>query len=155
MVKLSRSEIDKRQHIKRPWINSYKCAKQRCENPNNPRYKDYGGRRIQFLLSKEEIEELWFRNKAWLLKQPSLDREDNDGHYELSNCRFIEFDINRVKDRYKPILQYDLNNNFIREWRSITEASKKLNLDKSNMTKVLNNKINTLGGFKWRYKYAN
>lgn len=140
--------------LKRPWINSYKCAKQRCENPNNPRYKDYGKRGILFLISKEEIEELWFRDKAWLLKQPSIDRKENNGNYEFSNCRFIEMEINRIKDKYKPILQFDLQGNFIRKWRSITEASKKLNLDKSNMTKVLNNKINTLGGFKWNYEYG-
>ena len=34
--------------------------------------------------------------------------------------------LNRAKSLYKPILQYDLEGNFIKEWESITQASKEL-----------------------------
>jgi len=82
-----------------PWYRVYDNARQRCTNPKTRSYKNYGGRGIKFFMTRKEIKKLWFRDKAYLLKVPSIDREDNDGNYEYSNCQFIELDINRVKDR--------------------------------------------------------
>lgn len=79
---------------KNPWLKHLYKAKQRCVNPNATRYPCYGGRGIKFLLNKEEIKTLWFRDKAYLLIKPSIDRKNNDGHYEFSNCRFIEYSKN-------------------------------------------------------------
>ena len=47
-----------------PWWNSFYNAKQRCNNSNNPRYKDYGKKGIKFKLTYEHIDSLWFRDKA-------------------------------------------------------------------------------------------
>jgi hypothetical protein len=52
----------------------------------------------------------------------------------------------------KPILQFTLDNIFIREWDSATTASRELNINQSNITKVCKGKIKTCGGFIWRYK---
>lgn len=79
---------------KNPWYSSLWGAKQRCSNKNNPKYKNYGARGIKFLISREEVKFLWKRDKAADLVRPSLDRINNDGNYELSNCRFIEKSIN-------------------------------------------------------------
>ena len=76
--------------LKSPWHWSYKCAKERCENPNNAGYKYYGGRGIKFLLTKEDVGRLWVRDNASVMKDPTIDRIDNSGNYELNNCRFIE-----------------------------------------------------------------
>jgi hypothetical protein len=46
--------------------------------------------RIEFHMTKDDFKTLWFRDKGWLLKEPSIDRIDSKGHYILSNCRFIE-----------------------------------------------------------------
>lgn len=75
---------------KEPWLNSWRNAKYRCTNSKHKCYTNYGGRGIKFLLTKEEIKKLWFRDKAWLLNWPSIDRKDSDGNYKYSNCRFIE-----------------------------------------------------------------
>ncbi len=87
-----------------PWLNSYKNAQQRCINSNRKDYKTYGARDIKFLLTHQECEQLWFRDKAWLLKKPSIDRKDNNGNYELSNCCFIEFNLN-VKKAMKQVIR--------------------------------------------------
>ncbi len=142
--------------IKNPWTKHLIYARQRCNNPNNTGYKDYGLRGIECLLTTEEIKFLWFRDKAWLLNKPSIDRENNNGHYTLENCQFIEM-IDNVKkqDRSKfnkAILQYDLKGKLIKEWHSMTEASKGLNTSASNISGVLRNKQKTAKGFIWSYK---
>lgn len=94
-VSVSHSRYKKhREHIadftKRfPWIVRLWTIKTRCNY--HPRY---AGKGIKCLLTKSEIEFLWFRDKAFELSRPSIDRIDNAGHYELSNCRFIELSEN-------------------------------------------------------------
>jgi hypothetical protein len=73
-----------------PWYDSWQAAKQRCNNPNCPRFKDYGGRGIKFRLSKMDIQFLWTRDRAESMKDPTIDRRDNDGDYSLDNCRILE-----------------------------------------------------------------
>jgi hypothetical protein len=73
-----------------PWSKYVESAKSRCNNPNKNSYPRYGGRGIKFLMTMDEMKLLWFRDKAFLLKSPSIDRIDNDGNYVLDNCRFIE-----------------------------------------------------------------
>lgn len=62
----------------------------RTSNPKFEQYKDYGGRGIKCLITKEELKFLWFRDKAFMLKKPSINRIDNDGHYTVDNCNYIE-----------------------------------------------------------------
>jgi transposase len=83
-----------------PWLSHYKAAKQRCTNPKCESYRFYGERGIKFLMSVADFKFLWFRDKAWLLKKPSIDRIDQDGNYELSNCQFIELVANKKKQRF-------------------------------------------------------
>src|SRR3990167_3114800 len=80
-----------------PWIHLLTDIKTRCNNPNNERFKNYGGRGIKCLITSTEIKSLWFRDKAYELKKPSIDRINNDGHYEVSNCQFIEQRENTLK----------------------------------------------------------
>ncbi len=85
----------KEYYKKNPWMNNYKKAKGRCQCETNKRYHRYGGRGIKFLLSVKDIKFLWFRDKGYLMKLPSIDRIYNNGNYSLSNCRYIEFEVNR------------------------------------------------------------
>lgn len=60
---------------------------------------------------------------------------------------------NKVKEKMrKPIIQLDLQENFIREWDSVTTASRELNLNKASICMCCKGRRNKCGGFIWRYK---
>ena len=51
----------------------------------------------------------------------------------------------------KIVMQYDLNDNFIRSWKSAKEAANALNLNKTRISSCCYGSQNTSGGFKWKY----
>lgn len=66
----------------RAWIN----MRSRCENPRTPGYHRYGGRGIKVLYSSfdEFLADIGPRPSP----DHSVDRIDNDGHYQTGNCRW-------------------------------------------------------------------
>lgn len=145
-------QYEKEYREKYPWKQILVNIKQRCENPNNKKYKNYGLRGIKNYLTEEDVKFLYIRDKAHLMDKPSIDREDNNGHYIFDNCQFIEWSENSIKDKRKPILQYNLNGNFIKEFISISEASRQLKIYHRYISQVLRGKQKTVKGFIWRYK---
>ena len=89
-IKDKRNATRRARHQAVPWKQIFTDIKYRCNNINARAYKWYGDRGIECRITEEELKELWFRDKAYLLKKPSIDRIDNDGNYELNNCQFIE-----------------------------------------------------------------
>lgn len=77
-----------------PMIFVLEAIKARCNNPGAQNYKWYGGRGIKCLITVEELKFLWKRDGGHLLEYPSIDRIDPNGHYTISNCRFIELTEN-------------------------------------------------------------
>jgi len=59
-------------------------------------------------------------------------------------------DSGLMKKYKKPVKQYDLENNFIKEWNSATEAEKELGLSRS-ISNVCLGRNNTAGGFIWKF----
>jgi hypothetical protein len=58
----------------------------------------------------------------------------------------------RDKKLKKPILQYDKQGNFIKEWPSTKDAGVTLKLHKSGITNCCKGKLKSCGGFIWEYK---
>jgi hypothetical protein len=52
----------------------------------------------------------------------------------------------------RPILQYSKSNEFVKEWNSITEASKQLSIGTSVISGVCSDKRKSAGGFIFKYK---
>lgn len=52
----------------------------------------------------------------------------------------------------KPILQYDLENNFIKEWNGAVDIQNELGVLRSSIAQCCKNQIKTSGKFKWKYK---
>jgi group I intron endonuclease len=58
----------------------------------------------------------------------------------------------RVGKTKTPILQYDLEGNFIKEWSYIKEAAKFYKINSANIVANCKGRYKTVGGFIWRYK---
>ena len=65
---------------------AFRNAKARCNRRNHKQYKDYGGRgvEVKFTSYEEFLTELGRKPTP----QHTLDRIDNDGHYEKGNVRW-------------------------------------------------------------------
>jgi hypothetical protein len=59
--------------------------------------------------------------------------------------------IKRVEKVNKPILQYDLKNNFIKEWKSCTEVRNVLGVSNS-IQACCKGRQKTAGGYIWKFK---
>ena len=56
-----------------------------------------------------------------------------------------------IKPSYKKVIQYDLYENFVKEWESIVDVEKILKINSSNISKCCKGKLKTTGGYIWRY----
>lgn len=64
----------------------YKAVGQRCNNPRHKDYGRYGGRGIEFRLPP--FPEFWAAMGPTWFEGATIERIDNDGHYELGNVRW-------------------------------------------------------------------
>lgn len=60
--------------------------------------------------------------------------------------------ITKRRRKSKVILQYDLDNNFIKEWISSKEIENDLGFNKSNINHAASGKYKNYKGFIWKYK---
>lgn len=90
----------------------YNDLKRRCQNPNHPRYADYGGRGIS--IAPEWAEDFW-QFVADVGERPegitpagralySIDRIDNDGNYEPGNVRWATQSEQSLNTRPRELL---------------------------------------------------
>jgi group I intron endonuclease len=75
----------------------------------------------------------------------SIKQTDKNGKRKEALRKFFD-------NTKKAIIQYDLDDNFIREWDSAVDAANELNLIHSNITKACKGLRNKCGNFKWKYK---
>ncbi len=147
-IKQKRRDLNKAE----PWRHRLQDIRNRCNSPKNKRYKNYGERGIKCLLTLSDLKFMWFRDKAYNMNYPTVDRKNNDGNYILFNCEFIERNINSKKDKGRTVLQINKNRKVIKEWFNILTASKKLLIPHQNIYNVVNYQRKTAGGFIWKYK---
>lgn len=72
-----------------PWVRTYRSIVSRCHS-----HKFYIDRNIKCKIRPVELKELWFRDEAFKMKKPTIDRIDNKGDYIKDNCRYIELSEN-------------------------------------------------------------
>jgi hypothetical protein len=80
--------------------NIYRHINRRCYDPSTPFYKDYGGRGIVMCPEWRNSFEAFYADMG---DRPStkhsIDRKNNDGNYEPSNCRWVTDDIQAQNSR--------------------------------------------------------
>lgn len=81
---------------------------------------------------------------------PQVDHIDgNKTHNYLNNLQWITNRDNVRKGRNKPILQYSLDGEFIREWECAADVGREV---KSLICQCLKGRYKTACGFVWKYK---
>lgn len=69
--------------------------------------------------------------------------------YQENNIHALK---NGLRKQNKIILQYDLDNNFIKEYKSIEDAGDITHTHKGSISEVCHSKRKTAGGFIWKLK---
>jgi len=78
--------------------------------------------------------------------------EQNSDRNKIISSKLIGRKAEWMKFRNKPILQYDLEGNFIKEWVNAVEAGKSLNKSSSAINECCNEKRKTAYKYVWKYK---
>lgn len=100
---------------------AYHTARARCQKPDHPRYQDWGGRGIEFRFqSFAEFLECVGRkpNPAY-----SLNRIDNDGHYEQGNVEWADATTQSRNRRNVTPITVGNRTHTITEWAIISDLN--------------------------------
>ncbi len=86
--------------------------------------------------------------------------KQNDPISSLDDIAIVLKNYNPIKrskelsqsTKYKPVLQYDLKGNFIKEYKSLSEASKATGTRRGGISNTCSGRTASANGFKWIYK---
>ena len=102
----------------------YDKIKDRCYNPNNPRYERYGGRGITMC-------DEWYNDRMaffeWAYKNGydenaeygdcTIDRIDNNKGYSPDNCRFVDIKVQSNNRATNLIIEHNGEKKTLAQWR--------------------------------------
>lgn len=99
----------------------YNNMKQRCNNPKNVWYKNYGARGIKICDSWQN-DFMSFYN--WSINngysdELSIDRIDVNGNYEPNNCRWVTKLVQQNNMRRNKLITYKNKTHTVAEWEHI------------------------------------
>lgn len=94
--------------------------KSRCTNPKSTRFENYGGRGITFYKEWENFESFY----EWAVNNDyednlTIERIDNNGNYEPSNCRWVDYYEQSHNKRNNVYFTYKNETHCLREWANI------------------------------------
>jgi hypothetical protein len=105
-----------------PLYIRWSCMKGRCYNSNNKSYSDYGSRNIKVCDEwRNDFKSFyrWAINSGWNPKL-TIDRINNEGDYEPSNCRWTDRKIQNNNTRRNRYLEFNGVTKTMSEWAEIT-----------------------------------
>lgn len=83
--------------ILEPWLKYYWNIVSRVTNKSRYYFKTG----VKNNITPEEVKILYFRDKAFDMRAPSIDRIDGFKDYEFANCRFIELKENQSRPKFR------------------------------------------------------
>lgn len=98
-----------------PAYRSWGNMLQRCTNPNNPAYPDYGGRGISVCVRWESFD-AFLTDMGDRPLGMTLERIDNDGDYHPGNCRWATRAEQNANRRGARLLSHGGETLRISEW---------------------------------------
>lgn len=99
----------------------------------------------------EETKKLISESRKKTGKTPSQQNSINNSKGKKL-IKTIEWIKNNAESIKKPIIQFDLNDNFIREWKSAKDVELEIGLSRKNIGENLRNKTKQAYGYKWKFK---
>jgi hypothetical protein len=96
--------------------------KARCYNQNDKAYANYGGRGITVCNKWKDSFETFYADMGSKPKGTTLDRINNDGNYEPSNCKWSSMSEQGRNRRTNRLIEYK------KEIKTIVEWSEELNI---------------------------
>ena len=100
--------------------NIWRSMRQRCNNPKASNYGRYGGRGIT--VCQEWNSFIAFSDWAYMngyCENLTLDRIDNMGNYEPTNCQWVSYVVQNRNRRDNVRLTYNGDTHTIAEWAEI------------------------------------
>lgn len=101
----------------------WRAMKQRCNNVNNKRYKDYGGRNISYDKSWESFVNFYNDVKDTYKEGLSLDRIDNNKGYSKENCRWATSTEQANNQTRNIIIRYNKKSLNIKQWSDLLDIN--------------------------------
>lgn len=110
----------------------YYGIKTRCTDPFNETFPNYGGRGIEVKVDRWTFISTYYKEDIDGLE---IDRINNDGHYELSNIRWVTRSVNGMNRSYNQDYSFDM----IAKRLSTLNSVHKINFTKENKQKPNDN----------------
>jgi len=124
--------------------NTWAMMKQRCLNPNVKQFKNYGGRGITICNEWSNFTPFrdWSLNNGYA-DNLQINRINNDGNYEPSNCEWISHKEN-ARHRRGQKINMEKANEIRALWNTGNytqkELAEKYNVNRITISKIINNK---------------
>lgn len=112
----------------------------------------------EFIKSFKSVTEASLRTKILIcdISYCALGNKHTAGNFQWKYEKFDKIEAFDRKqnsiNKSKTIIQYDLNMNFIKEWKGSRQPSEKLNINRAAIRNCLSNIAKTAGGYIWKYK---
>ena len=146
-------------HSGKAYYYVWQAMIQRCTNPNNKKYRIYGGKGITVQESWLTFEGFWKDNEPLYQKGLTIDRKDSSKGYSVENVRWITKSQNSSETtKRKPVTQYRIalvpekHLVLVQEWESAQFAATTLGLKANCITNTCIGTSKQHGGFVWKYK---
>lgn len=137
-------------------IYNHQCGNSKQRGHKKPNYtlKEF---RI-WLKSQNNFNLIWgnwvkSNFEKWL--KPSVDRIKDDLPYTFGNIQLVTWKYNFNKgnnSRKSPVLQFDLDGNFIKEYESATDAKNISGFCRTKISNCCNGHAKSHKGFIWKFK---